>query len=352
MEPQKSLCRPSRRDVLAGFSGLAAGALFPWARSNAQRTGDNPRLIDVHQHFVSPDYLAFLTSKRMGGGPQWKDYTPARNLEDMDKAGVATAMVSPTAPSVWFGDVEESRKVAREINEYAAAKMVGNYKGRFGLFAALPVPDLDGSLKEIEYAFDTLKSDGVAMLTSYENKWLGDKAFAPIFDELNRRKAVVYTHPLAISCCTNLIQGVQPQILEYPTDTTRAIMSLIVSGTATRCPDIKFIFSHAGGTLVSVAGRFLGPAGNGDNITKSGDPSSRLSQLRRFYYDTAQSTNPVLMQSLKLLVTPSQIVFGTDFPFANPAAQVAGLKTSGLNADELQGIYRDNAVRLMPQYKG
>ena len=342
---------PSRRAVLAGLTSLAAGALLPWTRAEAQRGGDNPRCIDVHQHFVSPDYIALLGRKRMGGGPQWKDYTPSRNLEDMDKAGIATAMVSPTAPSVWFGDVEESRHAAREINEYAAAKMVGNYKGRFGLFAALPVPDVDGSLKEVEYAFDTLKADGVAMLTSYDDKWLGDKSFDPLFDELNLRKAVVYTHPLAISCCTNLVQGVQPQILEYPTDTTRAIMSLIVSGTAMRCPDIKFIFSHAGGTLVSVAGRFLGQAGNGDNITKPGEPNSRLSQLRRFYYDTAQSTNPVLMQSLKTLVPPSQIVFGTDFPFANPAAQLAGLKTSGLSADELQGIYRDNALKLLPQYK-
>ena len=340
---------PSRRDLLRGIAGLGAGALLPSGVGRAQAP-DARRIIDVHQHYVSPDYLALLGRKRMGGGPQWKDYSPAKHVENMDMAGIATSMVSPTAPAVWFGDVEESRRAAREINEYAAAKMVGAYKGRFGLYAAIPFPDVEGSLKEIEYAFDKLKADGIAILTSYDNKMLGDKAYAPIFDELNRRKAVVYTHPLSLACCGNLVEGVAPQILEYPSDTTRAIMSLIVSGTATRCPDIKFIFSHAGGTIVAIAGRFLGPAGNGDSLARPAEPNSRLYHLRRFYYDTAQSTNPPLMQALKLLVPASQIVFGTDFPFANGAAQLAGLQSCGLSAAELRGIYRENAVKMMPQY--
>jgi predicted TIM-barrel fold metal-dependent hydrolase len=341
--------RLSRRDLLRGFAALGASTLLPSGNLPAQAP-EARRIIDVHQHYVSPDYLALLVRKRMGGGPQWKDYSPAKHVEDLDKAGIATAMISPTAPAVWFGDIEESRKAAREINEYAAAKMVGAYKGRFGLYTALPFPDVEGSLKEIEYGFDTLKADGVAVLTSYDNKTIGDKSYAPIFDELNRRKAVVYTHPLALACCGNLVEGVTPQILEYPSDTTRAIMSLIVSGTATRCPDIKFIFSHAGGTITSIAGRFLGPAGNGDALAKAAEPNSRLYHLRRFYYDTAQSTNPPLMQALKLLVPTSQIVFGTDFPFANGVAQLAGLQSCGLSAAELRGIYRDNAVKMMPQY--
>jgi len=334
----------SRRDLLRGLGILGGGALL---QAQAPE-GEGRRIIDVHQHYVSPDYLALLNRKRAGGN-FWKDYTPAKNLEAMDKAGVATAMVSPTAPSVWFGDVNEARSAAREINEYAAAKMVGDYKGRFGMFATLPIPDVEGSLREIEYAFDTLKADGVGLLTSYDNKWLGDKSFAPIFDELNRRKAVVYTHPLAIACCTSLVEGVAPQVLEYPTDTTRAIMSLIVSNTATRCPDIKFIFSHGGGTLVSIVGRFLGNAMSADALARPAEVNSRLYHLRRFYYDTAQSANPILMQSLKQLVPASQIVFGTDFPFANPGVHVTGLETSGLSAQELRGIYRDNALKILPR---
>src|SRR5206468_2654054 len=115
----------------------------------------------------------------------------------------------------------------------------------------------------------------------------------------------------------------------------RTLMSLIVSNTATRCPDIKFIFSHAGGTLVSIAGRFLQNAVSAENLSRPADKDSRLYHVRRFYYDTAGSANPVQMQSLKLLVPASQIVFGTDFPFANPAATVTGLQASGFSTEEL-----------------
>jgi predicted TIM-barrel fold metal-dependent hydrolase len=346
---------PSRRDFLKGVVGAGAGALLvTTAGTGAQKAAGSARRIDVHQHFVSPDYYALLTKKNasspVAGFNQWRDYTPERNLTEMDKAGVSTAMLSQTAPGVWFGDVAEARRIAREMNEYAAAKMVGAYKGRFGLFALLPLPDVDGSLREIEYAFDTLKADGVGLLTSYEDKWLGDAAFAPVFDELNRRKAVVYTHPLEATCCRNGVQGVTPQTLEYPTDTTRTLMSLVAGNTATRCPDIKFIFSHAGGTLVSIAGRFLGAQVSAENLGKTPDANSRLYHVRRFFYDTAGSANPVQMQSLKLLVPPSQIVFGTDFPFANPAATVAGLETCGLSVEELRGVYRNNALKFLPKY--
>jgi 6-methylsalicylate decarboxylase len=345
---------PSRREFLTSVVIGGAGALFAGGSSRAQNPTSAARRIDVHQHFVSPDYYALLTKKNasspVAGFAIWRDYTPERNLAEMEKAGVSTAMLSQTAPGVWFGDVNEARRIAREMNEYAAAKIVGNYKGRFGLFALLPLPDVEGSLREIEYAFDTLKVDGVGLLTSYDNKWLGDGSFAPVFDELNRRKAVVYTHPLEASCCRNGVQGVTPQTLEYPTDTTRTLMSLVAGNTATRCPDITFIFSHAGGTLVSIAGRFLGAQVTAESLAKPVEANSRMHHIRRFYYDTAGSANPVQMQSLKLLVPASQIVFGTDFPFANPAATVAGLETSGFTQEELRGVYRGNAAKFLPKY--
>src|SRR5262245_49315443 len=239
----------NRRTFLTSVGAAAVATQLPSAQT---------RILDVHQHYSSPAYFDLLVKKNAITVNQFRNYTPSRNLEEMDKAGVTTAMLSPTAPAVWFGDAEEARGAARELNEYAAAKMVGEYKGRFGLFATLPMPDVEGTLREIQYAYDTLKVDGVAFLTSYDNLWLGDKKFDPIFDELNRRNALVYTHPLEAACCRNPITGVTPQTLEYPTDTTRALMSLIVSNTATRCSNVKFIFSHAGGTLVSIAQRFLG----------------------------------------------------------------------------------------------
>jgi predicted TIM-barrel fold metal-dependent hydrolase len=311
------------------------------------------RRIDVHQHFVSPSFLATLNAKNAAtpipGLAAWKGFSPARAVETLDRVGVQTAMLSITAPGVWFGDVQEARRLAREMNEYAAAKMVGDHKGRFGLFAVLPLPDVDGSLREIEYAFDTLKADGVGVLTSYGNAWLGDPSFAPVLAELNRRKAVVYTHPTDAMCCQGLVPRVNNQMLEYPADTTRTIASLVVSETAARSPDVQFIFSHAGGTLTAVAGRLLGAEMTADNLAKAPAPNTRLYQLRRFFYDTAGSANPVNMAALKALVPVSQIVFGTDAPFVDGAPQVQGLQRAGFTPDELRSVERDNALRLIPR---
>jgi predicted TIM-barrel fold metal-dependent hydrolase len=250
----------------------------------------------------------------------------------------------------WFGDVAQARRDARDVNEWAAAKMVAPYKNRFGLFASLPLPDADGSLREIEYAFDTLKADGVSLITSYDGKWLGDPSFDPVFEELNRRKAVVFTHPLEPACCRNPLQGVGPTTLEYPTDTTRAIVNLLVSDAATRYPDVQFIFSHLGGTLVSIAQRILGNDVTAEGLAKPAEKNSRLYHVRRFHYDTAGSANPVQLQSLKLLVPASQVVFGTDTPLASMAGTVAGVQTSGLSADEQRGVYRENLFRILPEH--
>jgi predicted TIM-barrel fold metal-dependent hydrolase len=354
MPPHSS---PRRRDFLTGLAALGAGALLP-SRSSAQTT----RVIDCHHHFVSPAFLKALTAKeghKTEGFTSffplglWKDYSPAKDIEIMDRDGVATALISCTAPGVWFGNPDEARGLARELNEYGA-KMASDYKGRYGLLAVLPIPRVDESLKEIEYAFDTLQADGVGVLTSYGNHWLGDPAFQPIFDELNRRKAVVYTHPIDAPCCQDLMQGVNPTTLEYPTDTARAILSLLSTNAATRYADIRFIFSHAGGTMPSVIDRI--GVGNPDtiaaNLRGTPEPNSRLYHLRRFYYDTAQSTNTVQMQALKTIAGASQIVFGTDYPFGATAAKhVQGLRECGLSAEELQAVYTGNALRLFPKYK-
>ena len=169
-------------------------------------------------------------------------------MEGMDRAGVAVSITSITHPGLWYGDVDETRRLARECNDYAA-KLMADYPGRFGIFASIPLPDVDGSLKEIEYAFDTLKADGIGVMTSFGDKWLGDKTFEPIMQELNRRKAVLYTHSTVANCCRNLLPDVHYSIVELAADTTRAIANVIFTGTASRYPNIRFIFSHAGGAM-------------------------------------------------------------------------------------------------------
>ena len=195
--------------------------------------------------------------------------------------------------------------------------------------------------------------------------------FEPVFEELNRRSAVVYTHPTDAPCC-HALAGANPATLEWLTDTARSIMSMIsenpsvVGGggggrgrgagqpsPATRYANIKFIWSHAGGSLVGVASRVVGNI-SAENLARPAEPNSRLYHIRRFYYDTAGSANPILMQALAKLAGASQIVFGSDFPFggAAPIVSIAqGLQTCGFNAQELRGIDRENAVRILPKYK-
>lgn len=339
----------SRRRFLRTVAGTGFASLVADRVRGAQPGA--ARRIDIHHHFVSPSFLKTLTERNaktpVPGLAAWKDYSPARALETLDRVGIQKAMLSITAPGVWFGDVGQARGLAREMNEYAAARLVGDSKGRFGLFAVLPLPDIAGSLREIEYAFGTLKADGVGVLTSYGSAFLGDPSFAPVLEELNRRRAIVYTHPTDAACCMGLIPGVANQMLEYPTDTTRTIVSLIVSESATKYPGIRFIFSHAGGTITAIAGRLLGPTTPPDAFAKPAEPNSRLSHLRRFYYDTAGSANPVAMSALRALVPMSQILFGTDAPFFDGAPQVRGLQASGFSASELGDVEYNNANRLL-----
>ena len=347
----------SRRDFLAGVAG--AGAALPFAQNLAAQSA-NPRVIDCHHHFTAPGYLRALMAKegtyRQGFTPYFNSkvlssYSPSKDLELMDQEGVATCMLSCTTPGIWFGDPQESAALAREMNEFGA-RMMSDYKGRFGLFALIPLPTVDVSLKEIEYAFDTLKADGVGLMTSYGNLWLGDPTFQPVFDELNRRKAIVYTHPIDAPCCTGMSPGVNPTTIEYNTDTARTIFSLISNNSATRYSDIKFIFSHAGGTMTSLIERFgVGaPDTINDNLAKPAAPNSRLYHLRRFYYDTAQSVNVVQMKGLKTIVGTGQIVFGTDYPFVTAARTLKGLDKCGFSPSELQEIYRGTAAKLLPRF--
>ena len=160
------------------------------------------------------------------------------SLDDMDKSGIQTSLLSLIQPAMAVGDVALGRKMAREANEHAA-KLTSTHKGRFGSFAALPYTDTEGSLAEIAYALDTLKAEGFCLMTSYGGRYLGDAAFWPVLEELNRRKAVVYTHPLSPQCCGKLPTGVAGSTIEYAVDTTRTMASLMFHGAAARYPDIK-----------------------------------------------------------------------------------------------------------------
>jgi 6-methylsalicylate decarboxylase len=355
--------RPTRREFAAGLVGLAAGGLLPSGRPSAQT--QPRRLIDFHCHPVPPAWVAFLKAQRRGSpGNSW---SLSKHLEDMDLAGVATSLLSLASPGIWHGrDLGAIRKVAREVNEFTA-KLGIDHPGRFGNFATLPLPDVDGSLPEVAYALDVLKADGICMRTPYGNVWHGDPMFAPLYEELNRRSAVVFTHPQDAPCCENLVPGIPSQSsIEYGTHTTRTIVSLLESGMAARYPNIRWVFAHAGGTmpflLARIVGRKLPVGADGmvtldptDNSRQSG--AERLALLRRFYYEVAQQTNVVALGALRRVVPISQIVFGTDYPASDSGGTASPLldHAAGLagvfSGAELRAVESENGLRLFPKYR-
>jgi predicted TIM-barrel fold metal-dependent hydrolase len=188
------------------------------------------------------------------------------------------------------------------------------------------------------------------MMTSYGGKYLGDPAFAPVMDELDRRKAVVYTHPVRAECCRNLVPDVGENVIELATDTARTIASLLFSGTAARCPNVRFIFSHAGGTLPALTGRILQLAGTRKDFAQR-LPNGPLHELKKFYYDTANASNPWALAPLLKLVPVSQVLLGTDYPFRSPASNVKDLIDYGFSPGDLRAIDRDNALALLPRLR-
>jgi 6-methylsalicylate decarboxylase len=351
----------SRRQWLKQAAAFGAGASLWRAAGLSAQAPANPRRLDLHHHFGSPRWIKRVVEAKRQGWQQFEMYTPARAIAAMDAAGVSTAFLSCTEPGVWFGDDfakerQEAISLSRDMNDYGA-KLVGDYKGRFGLFAVLPLPDVDASLREIEYAFDTLKADGVGLLTSYGTIWLGDPALQPVFDELNRRNAIVYTHPTDATCCHALLPNTSPGTVEWQTDTARAIFNVIndnggKTSVATRYPNIRFIWSHGGGTLIGLMNRFLGYGNlSPQDLARTPAPNSKLHHLRRFYYDTAQATNFLQLGALKGLVGATQIVFGADYPYSTIINHVEQLKAAGLSLAELAGIDRENALRILPKYR-
>ena len=338
-----------RRRFLTGAAALGAAALFPACQTaGTGAAGGKPHRIDVHHHIAPPSYSSALKAM-MRGHAQW---SVQASLEDMDKSGIATALTSLINPGLqaWPKDVAGAIKIARESNEYAA-RLSRDHPGRFGSFASIPFPDIDGSLREIEYALDTLKAEGIYLWTSYGGKLLGDPAFFPILEELNRRKVVVYTHPATPACCAGVMPWISINAIEGPVDTTRTMISLVFQGGAARYPDIRWIFSHSGGVTPFLLSRFERHMIDSKDA-KQMAPNGPMPELRKFYYDTAQGNHPGALDALRRLAPISQIVYGTDFPFRDGAEENGGLSNyGGFSRSDMMAIERDNALRLFPGLK-
>jgi len=344
----------SRTNFLAG-AGAAATMLLPGARAFAQAPAVPRRFIDIHHHFYPPELVTVMNAwQTKHGQPPLTAYvnlTAEKSLAQMDAAGISVALLSLASPrGVWFeADPKAIPELARACNEFAARQM-RDHPGRFGLLAAMPLPDIDASLKEIAYAFDTLHADGVGIPTSFATRWPGDPIFEPFFAELNRRKAVVVFHPNTPNCCLSpFLPGVNDSVLEVPYDTGRAFLNLLTSGTLAKYPDVRYTFAHGGGVLPYLAGRLVSLSNSFAGNLAVNAPDGVEAMLRRMYYDTANATFPATMAALLREIPVSQVMFGTDIPYLTAKQNIGPLDAYGLPAADFTAIAHGNAMRMFPR---
>jgi len=285
--------------------------------------------IDVHHHLLPDFYIEAQRSVGITGSAYrgFPDWTPENSLALMDSLNIETAILSYTSPGFWFGDQRQTDALVIEANDYLAG-LAADHGGRFGGFAAMPVPDIDSTLTEIARALDELKLDGVCLLTSVDERYIGHPDFEPIYEELNRRAAIVFIHPCYPPGTEAKGWDIPRMLIDYPFETTRVATNLIMKGVMTRYPDIRFILSHAGGTLPFLAHRLS----IFDTRTPFAEnyPEGALALLKRFWFDTALSADNVPLTGLTEIADPAKILFGTDYPYV--VEEVAEEETARLDA--------------------
>jgi len=308
--------------------------------------------IDLHHHVI-PDFYweASNEAGHAAGGitpPRWSLEGAVAYL---DEATIDAAVVSISTPGVHFGDDTAARTLARRVNEYLAG-LIRARPDRFGAFAVLPLPDVDGALQELEYALDVLHLDGISMFSNADGAYLGNARFDAVFAELQQRQAVVFVHPAASPDPIAHTLGVPDALLDYPVDTSRAIASLHYNNTFARTPDIRYVFSHAGGTIPFVASRF-GIVDSMSVIPGAEERGPVAETLRRLYWDTASAFSDPVLHLLRSVTTLDNVVFGSDYPYPHDDISIAGLRqlesTAELDSNERRGLLGETATRLIPR---
>ena len=341
----------------AALGGLGATAFAASAKGRPVTPPPLQPRIDVHAHFLTAKYREAALAAGLAhadgipGLPHW-DVGAALGM--MDGLNIRTAMLSVSSPGVHFGDDGAARKLAREVNE-EGARAAHDHPGRFGLFAALPLPDVDGAIAEAAYAFDTLGADGVTVESNHRGIYMGDPKFDPLMAELDRRRAVMFMHPTSPSCpcCQTLSMGYPRPLIEFMFETTRAVTNLLLTGTLDRFPNIRLIVPHAGAAVPILADRIVGLAPA--FLPKPVDPDHLFATLRRLHYDLAGYPLPRLAPALLQIADTNRIFYGSDWPFT-PIPIVTRLAheleaTALFDAATRRRVLHDNAVTLFPRLR-
>jgi 6-methylsalicylate decarboxylase len=311
--------------------------------------------IDVHHHIL-PDFFFRETNDAHNpvGGIAPPPWDAQLMLSFMDAGGIDVAVTSISTPGVHIGDDARARSLARRCNELSA-ELIQSHPSRLGGFAALPLPDVDGALTELTYALDVLKLDGVVLFSNSQGVYLGDARFEPVFAELEQRAAVVFVHPTASPDPSAHQLGLPDSLLDFTADTTRALAQMHYSNRFARTPHVKYIFSHAGGTVPYLAGRW--GIVDAMNVIPGGEERGPVADtLRRLYWDTALSYGDPVLRMLRDVVGLDQVLFGTDFPYLRRDLAVNCVQrleeTPALTEAERTQVMSDNALRLFPRLAG
>jgi predicted TIM-barrel fold metal-dependent hydrolase len=315
----------------------------------------NPLAIDTHHHLL-PDFFWQATESDHApvGGLAPLRWSKEASIAFMDDAGIDVAVVSLSTPGVHTGDSAKARALARRCNEFSA-ELIRSRPDRFGGFACLPLPDVDASLEELSFALDALKLNGFVLFTNSNGVYLGDRALEPVFAELERRKTVVYVHPNPSPDAVAHSLGLPDNLLDFPTDTNRAVAQMHYTNRFARTPNVKYIFSHAGGSIPFLAVRFaiideMGFIPGGEQRGMAAD------MFRRMYWDTALAASDPVLRMLRDVAGIGQVLYGTDFPYLRRDLAVKSkqriLQSSELNDSERLAALGGNALRLFPHLHG
>ncbi len=307
----------------------------------------NAARIDTHQHIVPPFYADWLAANGVtAGGLPIPTWSAEGALDLMESAQIAKAILSVSTPGVHLGDDAIARSMARKVNEFAA-DVVNRHPGRFGFFATLTLPDVEGSIAEARYAFDELKADGVVLLTNVRGTYFGSAAWADLMEELNQRRAVVFVHPSDLPGPS--VDGIPPFAADFLLDTTRAAIHYANSGSLELYPQLKIILSHGGGFVPYAAERIA------RICSPDGSNEAGIARLRQFYFDTALSSSPYALPSLLAFADPTHITYGSDWPYAPKARSLHfanQLDRYNLGDDLRQAIHKSNAQQLFAWSQG
>jgi aminocarboxymuconate-semialdehyde decarboxylase len=308
--------------------------------------------IDTHHHML-PDFFYQETNdvRAPVGGLAPMAWTKETSLSFMDDAGIDVAVLSVSTPGVHTGDGQRAKQLARRCNEFLA-EIIQQRPDRFAGFACLSLPDVDTSLGELSYALDELHLDGVVAFTNANGVYLGDPALEPVFEELEHRKCVVYVHPNASPDPAAHSLGLPDNLIDFTTDTNRVVSQMHYTNRFARTPNVRYIFSHAGGSIPYMAARFaiideMGFVSGGEERGTAAD------MFRRMYWDTALSASDPVLRMLRDVAGIDQVLYGTDFPYLRRDLAVGSkqriTQSSELNDREGTGILGRNASRLFPR---